>query len=107
MAPLLAVRVAPSDPLFTYVGIDYFGPLFVKQGRSQVKRYGCLFTCLTMRAVHIEVAYTLEADSFICGYQRFVSRQGKPKEIYSDNSPCSKRVGDWVRIGTAKHLWIV
>ena len=85
MAPLLAACVAPSDPLFTYVGIDYFGPLFVKQGRSQVKRYGCLFTCLTMRAVHIEVAHTLEADSFICGYQRFVSRQGKPKEIYSDN----------------------
>ena len=65
--------------------LDYFGPLFVKQGRSQVKRYGCLFTCLTMRAVHIEVAHTLEADSFICAYQCFVSRRGKPKEIYSDN----------------------
>ena len=24
-----------------------------------------------------------------------------------NNSPCSKRVGDWVRIGTTKHLWIV
>ena len=38
-----------------------------------------------MRAVHIEVAHTLEADSFICAYQRFVSRRGKPKEIFSDN----------------------
>ena len=85
MAPLPAARVAPSDPPFTYVGVDYFGPLFVKQGRSQVKRYGCLFMCLTMRAVHIEVAHTLEADSFICAYQRFVSHQGKPKEMYSDN----------------------
>ena len=79
------LRVAPSDPPFTYVGVYYFGPLFVKQGRSKVKRYGCLFTCLTMRAVDIEVAHTLEADSFICAYQRFVSRRGKPKEIYSDN----------------------
>jgi len=85
MAPLPSARVAPSDPPFTHVGVDYFGPLFVKQGRSQVKRYGCLFTCLTMRAVHIEVAHTLEADSFICAYQRFVSRRGKPKEMYSDN----------------------
>ena len=85
MAPLPSARVAPTDPPFTHVGVDYFGPLFVKQGRSQVKRYGCLFTCLTMRAVHIEVAHTLEADSFICAYQRFVSRRGKPKEIYSDN----------------------
>ena len=38
-----------------------------------------------MRAVHIEVPQTLETDSFICAYQRFVSRRGKPKEIYSDN----------------------
>jgi len=38
-----------------------------------------------MRAVHIEVVHTLEADSFICAYQRFVSRRGKPKEIHSDN----------------------
>lgn len=38
-----------------------------------------------MRAVHIEVAHTLEADSFICVYQRFVCRRGKPRRIYSDN----------------------
>ena len=38
-----------------------------------------------MRAVHIEVAQTLEADSFICTYQRSVSRRGKLKEIHSDN----------------------
>ena len=38
-----------------------------------------------MRAVHMKVAHTLEADSFICAYQRFISHRGKPKEIYSDN----------------------
>ena len=59
MAPLPSARVAPTDPPFTHVGLDYFGPLFVKQGRSKVKCYGCLFTCLTMRAVHSEVAHTL------------------------------------------------
>ena len=85
MAPLPAARVAPFDPPFTHVGVDYFGPLFVKQGRSEVKRYGCLFTCLTMIAVHIEVAHTLEADSFICAYQRFVSRRSRPRAMYSDN----------------------
>ena len=85
MAPLPAATVVPFDPPFTHVGVDYFGPLFVKQGRSEVKCYGCLFTCLTMRAVHIEVAHTLEADSFICAYQRFVSRRGRPRAMYSDN----------------------
>ena len=67
------------------MGVDYFGPLLVKQGRSHVKRYGCLFTCFSVRAVHIEIDHSLEADSFICAYQRFVSRRGKPKEIFSDN----------------------
>ena len=37
MAPLPSARVAPTDPLFSHVGVDYFSPLFVKQGRSKVK----------------------------------------------------------------------
>lgn len=85
MAPLPAARLVPSEPPFTRVGVDYFGPLSVKQGRSRVKRYGCLFTCLSVRAVHVEIAHTLESDSFICAYQRFVARRGVPKEIFSDN----------------------
>lgn len=71
MAPLPPVSVTPTDPPFTHVGVDYFGPLFVKQGRSQVRLYGRLFTFLTMRAVHIEVVNTLKANSFICAYRRF------------------------------------
>jgi len=85
MAPLPAARLTPSEPPFTRVGVDYFGPLLVKRGRSHEKRYGCLFTCFSIRAVHIEIAHTLESDSFICAYQRFVSRRGRPKEIFSDN----------------------
>ena len=49
MASLPEDRLIPDKPPFTYVGIDYFGPLEVKQGRSRVKRYGCLFTCLSTR----------------------------------------------------------
>ena len=55
MADLPKERVTPGQPPFSQVEIDYFGPFMVKQGRSQVKRYGCIFTCLTIRAVHIEV----------------------------------------------------
>jgi hypothetical protein len=53
MASLPEARITPLNPPFTYVGVDYFGPFMVSQGRGQVKRYGCLFTCLTMRAVHM------------------------------------------------------
>ena len=85
MAPLPVERLIPNKPPFTYVGVDYFGPLYVKRGRSTEKRYGCLFTCLTVRAVHIEIAHSLELDSFLCALQRFISRRGKPAVIYSDN----------------------
>ena len=56
MADLPEVRVVPEKPPFAFVGVDYFGPLEVKQRRSRVERYGCLFTCLTTRAVHIELS---------------------------------------------------
>jgi hypothetical protein len=85
MADLPAGRVTPDKPPFTFVGLDFFRPFLVKQGRSQVKRYGCIFTCLTVRAVHIEVAHTLHTDSFINALQRFISRRGQPYEIRSDN----------------------
>ena len=37
MADLPKERVTPRQPPFSHVGIDYFGPFVVKQGRSQVK----------------------------------------------------------------------
>ena len=85
MAELPKERVTPGDPPFTYFGVDCFGPLEVKQGRSHVKRYGCLFTCLTMRALHIEILHSLSADSTINAIRRFISVRGCPKEIRSDN----------------------
>lgn len=56
MTPLLDDQKAPDKPPFSFVGIDYFTPLIVKAGRTLLKKYGCLFTCLTTRAVHQEVA---------------------------------------------------
>ena len=84
MASLPEDRLIPDKPPFTYVGIDYFGPLEVKQGRSRVKRYGCLFTCLTTCAVHIEIAHSLDTDSMINALRRFISVRGYPEQIRSD-----------------------
>ena len=85
MADLLPCRLQVNEPPFYNVGVDYFGPFLIKQKRSLVKRYGCLFTCLSMRAVHIEIANSLTADSFINALRRFIARRGKPDHIYSDN----------------------
>lgn len=46
---------APDQPPFTNMEVEYFGPFEVKQ---DVKRHSVLFTCLTTRAVRIEVANT-------------------------------------------------
>ena len=76
MADLPVDRVTPGQPPFTSVGIDCFGPLQVRHGRSLVKRYGVIFTCLAMRTVHIEVAHSMETDSFLMALRRFIARRG-------------------------------
>ena len=85
MADLPKERLMSGDPPFTNVGVDYFGPFYVRQGRSNVKRYGCLFTCLVVRAVHIEVVNSLDTDSFINALRRFINLRGCPTTVYSDN----------------------
>ena len=65
MANLPDNRVTPLEPPFSCVGVDCFGPLDVCWGRSTVKWYGVLFTCLSIWAIHIEVAHSLDTDSFI------------------------------------------
>ena len=65
MADLPEDRVQPDRPPFTSVGLDFFGPFQVRCGRSLVKRYGIIFICLAIHAVHIEVAFSLDTDSFL------------------------------------------
>ena len=90
MADLPKERVLPGDPPFTHVGVDYFGPLYVRQGRSNVKRYGCLFTCLVMRAVHIEITKSLDTDGFINAMRRFINLRGKPQKSVVITAPISR-----------------
>ncbi|XP_058836375.1 uncharacterized protein LOC131692959 [Topomyia yanbarensis] len=85
MAPLPGARLASFVRPFSYVGLDLFGPLLVKVGRSQAKRWVALFTCLTIRAVHVELVHSLTTEACVMSVRRFVSRRGAPVEIHSDN----------------------
>ena len=84
MADLPQERCTEAAP-FTYCGVDMFGPLIIKERRSELKRYGALFTCFSSRAVHIEVTNSLDADSFILALRRFMARRGTVRSIWSDN----------------------
>ena len=85
MADLPEERSSTTDPPFTFVGVDYFGPMNVKFRRGSTKRYGCIFTCLVTRAIHIEVSHSMDSDAFLMALHRFMARRGKPQKLFSDN----------------------
>ncbi|XP_043238748.1 uncharacterized protein LOC122390137 isoform X1 [Amphibalanus amphitrite] len=84
MSDLPDDRVTPDTPAFAFVGLDVFGPVLVKRGRSEVKRYGLMCTCLVTRAVHVEVLQSLESDSLINAIRRIIARRGPISRIRSD-----------------------
>ena len=85
MGELPSARVAYRQPPFSHTGLDYFGPMLVQIGRRREKRWGALFTCLTTRAIHIELTNSLSSDSAIMALRRMSARRGQPVAIYSDN----------------------
>ena len=80
------------DPSFTHTGVANFGPITIKSGKrtrasaGTDKRYGVFFTCLTYRAILLELAGDLSIDCFIMALQRFTSRRGNPRSMWNDNS---------------------
>lgn len=86
MAELPKIRLMPYEPPFTYSGVDYFGPFYVKIGREKVteKRSGAIFVCMNSRGVYLEVARSMETDDFILLLMRFPNRRGNVKELRSD-----------------------
>ncbi|KAI7802084.1 hypothetical protein IRJ41_024663 [Triplophysa rosa] len=85
MADLPKERILPDHPPSTNTGVDNFGPIEVKKGRGTVKRYGVIFTCLASRAVHLELANSLDTDACINALRRFISRRGQVEHLLSDN----------------------
>ena len=55
------------------------------RGRKIAKRYLYLFTCLLSHAVHLEMAYSLDKDSFLKAFYDMTCPRSLPQEIMSDN----------------------
>ena len=106
MATLPQFRLSETGERVTpyfHTGIDYGGPFITQQGRgkSRMKRWICLFTCMTYRAVHLEVVYSLTTESFLKALQRFIARNTRPAHLYMDNMTtfvkAETEIASWLR----------
>ena len=78
-----------TDPPFTCVGLDVFGPWHVtgrktRGGQAEAKRWAVIFTCMSTRAIHIEVIESMDTSSFINALRRFFAIRGAAKLLRSD-----------------------
>ena len=83
--PLPTSRTQVLHP-FSHISLDYCGPFKVQEGNQKVKIYVCLFTCLKIRAVHLEICPDMSAEAFFSAFRRFVARRGCPTYVLSDNA---------------------
>ena len=89
MANLPPERMETSPP-FSNVGFDVFGPWEITTRRlrgslGNAKLWGLIFTCLSSRAIHIEILETMDASSFICALRRFFALRGPVMKLRCDH----------------------
>ncbi|XP_039311874.1 uncharacterized protein LOC105204988 [Solenopsis invicta] len=88
MGNLPIARVQEAIP-FTNTGIDFCGPFYIKErkyrNRTRIKVYICIFVCMSIKAVHLELVSDLSSEGFIAALRRFIARRGMPAHIHSDN----------------------
>ena len=84
MAPIPRARVTQSTP-FTNTGLDYLGPLYIKEGDVK-KVWICIFTCMVTRAIHLELVSDMSTNAFLNCLRRFIASRGTPRHIVSDNA---------------------
>ena len=93
MALLPEARVNP-EPGFTHTGVDYTGQIQLRKtphGKVMEVGYIAVFTCLTTRAVHLEVVQSNSTYHFLMAFKRFLNTRGMPRVMYSDNAKYFKR----------------
>lgn len=88
IADLSIDRLSPA-PSLSYVGLDVFGPWLVsarrtRGGMANSKRWAVFFTCLTTRAIHIELIESMDASCFINALRRFLALRGPAVQYRSD-----------------------
>ena len=85
MGQIASLRVAAGFPPFSNTAIDMFGPLYIKLNRKTLKEAQVvIFTCMTSRAVHLELVNDKTADAFLMAFRRLASLRGHLRVCWSD-----------------------
>ena len=79
---------------FEATGMDLGGPLYLKES---CKAWFLVFTCTSVRAIHLEVVTSLSAEALIQALQRFVKRRSVPQLFISDHGTNFVAAAKWVR----------
>lgn len=96
---------------FSYVGVDYAGPIVcykathttdrrrkLQHKEKDRKLYVLLFTCMQIRAVHFEVVDSQAVEPLNLAVRRFMARKGKPKSFYSDNAKSFRKAAKEIEV---------
>ncbi|CAH2101049.1 unnamed protein product [Euphydryas editha] len=90
MGDLPAQRLYTEFPLIN-TAVDYAGPVMIlnrkRRSSKLIKSYLCIFICLAIKEVYIELVTDLTSDTFLAAHNRFIARRSKPAKIFSDNGP--------------------
>lgn len=84
MGNLPIERLCDGHPPFSNVIVDLAGPFTVTNLRRTQKRWLFVVSCLSSRAVHIEVVHSQSTDSALKALFNTIALRGKPNVIYSD-----------------------
>ena len=57
-------RVNHSTHAFQLIGLDFAGPLFIKDGVDNTKSYILLLTCASSRAIHLELVPDMSKEAY-------------------------------------------
>ena len=73
---------------YRFVGVDFTKHWWVKhKGSNQSqKMFLIIYTCLNIRAIHLDLLPDMTTKSFVQSFQRFVNIYGLPDTVYSDNA---------------------
>ena len=83
-----------DDFAFSSIGVDFAGPIYVKDvyNMRSVMNKACivLYTCASSRAVHLDLVPNMSSQAFVRSFKRFTARRGVPRLVVSDNGSAFK-----------------